>query len=94
MASDRTAVANKKTPNYLPTIVISTLKNILACSDDRRGAQLYRIAVELSVLLNIIAATNHFSKEEVRELRESCEEEVKRLNGTLRLDDAVRWQNS
>ena len=43
---------------------------------------------------NIIAATNHFSKEEVRELRESCEEEVKRLNGTLRLDDAVRWQNS
>ena len=87
-------VANKKTPNYLPTIVISTLKNILACSDDRRGAQLYRIAVELSVLLNIIAATNHFSKEEVRELRESCEEEVKRLNGTLRLDDAVRWQNS
>lgn len=87
-------VANRKTPNYLPTIVISTLKNILACSDDRRGAQLYRIAVELSVLLNIIAATNHFSKEEVRELRESCEEEVKRLNGTLRLDDAVRWQNS
>lgn len=69
-------------------------ENILACSDDRRGAQLYRIAVELSVLLNIIAATNHFSKEEVRELRESCEEEVKRLNGTLRLDDAVRWQNS
>jgi len=36
-------VANRKTPNYLPTIVISTLKNILACSDDRRGAQLYRL---------------------------------------------------
>lgn len=87
-------VANHKNANYLPNIVISTLKNILACSDDRRGAQLYRIAVELSMLLNIVAATNHFSKEEVRQLRESCEEEVKRLNGTLRLDDAVRWQSS
>ena len=58
------------------------------------GGEYYRIAVELSMLLNIVAATNHFSKEEVRQLRESCEEEVKRLNGTLRLDDAVRWQSS
>lgn len=30
----------------------------------------------------------------VRKLRESCEEQVKRINGTIRLDDAVRWQNS
>ena len=29
-------VANHKNANYLPNIVISTLKNILACSDDRR----------------------------------------------------------
>ena len=51
-------------------------------------------AVELAVLMNVIAASNGFSGEDVRKLRESCEEQVKRINGTIRLDDAVRWQNS
>lgn len=36
----------------------------------------------------------HIFKIGVRKLRESCEEQVKRINGTIRLDDAVRWQNS
>ena len=87
-------VASGKNQNYFPRIVISTLQSIIQGSEDRQCRQLYRVAVELSMLMNVLAATNHFSKDEIRALRESCEEEVKKLNGTLRLDDAVRWQNS
>lgn len=87
-------VSSQKNPNYMPRIVISTLKNIIEESENRQCSQLYRVAVELSLLLNILAASNNFSKDDVRALRESCEEEVKKLNGTLRLDDAIRWQNS
>lgn len=87
-------VASEHNPSYLPRIVISTLKNIIRDSENRQCTQLYRVAVELAVLMNVIAASNGFSGEDVRKLRESCEEQVKRINGTIRLDDAVRWQNS
>ena len=87
-------VASEHNPSYLPRIVISTLKNIIRDSENRQCTQLYRVAVELAVLMNVIAASNGFSGEDVRKLRESCEEQVKRINGTIRLDDAIRWQNS
>ena len=87
-------MASEHNPSYLPRIVISTLKNIIRDSENRQCTQLYRVAVELAVLMNVIAASNGFSGEDVRKLRESCEEQVKRINGTIRLDDAVRWQNS
>ena len=87
-------VANEKNPEYLPKVVISTLKSIVRESEFRQSRQAYRVAVELSLLLNILAATNKFSPEDVRALRETCEDEVKRINGTMCLDEAIRWQDS
>ena len=85
-------VSNKANPNYMPNIVISTLKAIVDHSADCLSGQLYRIAVELAVLSNLDAATHKYNNADVRKLRESIETEVKRINGILRLEDAVRWQ--
>ena len=86
-------VSNKANPNYFPRIVISTLKAIIDSSADRLSGQLYRIAVELAVLSNIDAAANRFKESDVRALRETCEDEVKRINGILCLEKAARWQS-
>ncbi|MBO4309013.1 MAG: hypothetical protein J5885_04195 [Clostridia bacterium] len=87
-------VSSGQNTDFFPRAVISTLKAIVRESEERQYSQLYRVAVELSVLMNVLAASNGFAGKDVRALRESCEEEVKRLNGTLRVEDAVRWQNS
>ena len=87
-------VANEKNPEYLPKVVISTLKSIVRESEFRQSRQSYRVAVELSLLLNIMAASNKFPPDEVRAMRETCEDEVKQINGTMRLDEAIRWQDS
>lgn len=87
-------IANEKNPEYLPKVVISTIKAIVRESELRQSRQSYRVAVELSLLLNILAASNKFSPEDVRAMRETCEDEVKRINGTMSLDEAIRWQNS
>ena len=51
-------VSNQKNQEYLPKIVISTLKSIIRESELRLSGQSYRVAVELSLLMNILAASN------------------------------------
>ena len=86
-------VANEKNPNYLPNIVISTLKSIMRDSENRHNRNLYRIALEMSMLMNVMAATHHIPEESLVKLRGACEDEIKRINGTLSLDTAVQWQS-
>ena len=86
-------VANERNQNYLPNIVISTLKSIMRDSENRHNRNLYRIALELSMLMNVMAATHHIPGESLDKLRGECEEEIRRINGSLSLDTAVKWQS-
>lgn len=85
-------VASAHNPDYFPSIVIATMKSIMRDSENRYNRNLYRIAVEMSMLMNVMAATMDIPKDTLGTLRRECEEEVKRINGTLSLDTAVKWQ--
>lgn len=87
-------VANEKNLNYLPGIVISTLKSIIKDSDNRQNRNLFRIAVELSMVMNILAAQEGISEIALERLRGDCIAEVKKLNGVISMDTAVERQNS
>lgn len=87
-------LANDKNPNYLPSIVVSTLKSIIKDSDNRQNRNLFRIAVELSMVMNILAAQEGISEIALDRLRGDCIAEVKKINGVLSMDTAVEWQNS
>lgn len=78
--------------SYLPGVVTSTLKSIVAESDNRMSRMLFKIAVELAVLQNVVAATNEIDEMTLNRLRGECVKEVKRLNGSLSFDDAIDWQ--
>ena len=86
-------VASNHNQDYLPNIVISTMKSIMRDSENRHNRNLFRIAVELSMLMNDMAATHDISKEALTKLRGDCVEEIKRINGTLSLNTAVDWQS-
>lgn len=77
---------------YLPSVVTSTLKAIVAESDNRTSRMLFKIAVELAVLQNVVAATNEINEVALNRLRGECVKEVKRLNGSLSFADAIDWQ--
>ena len=53
---------------------------------------LFKLTVELSMTMNIIAATHAISQSQLRELRATCVNEVKRTNGSYSLKDAVDLQ--
>ena len=85
-------VSNEQNRNYMPNIVIATLKSIVRDSENRYNRNLYRIALEMSMLMNIAAACHEIPKESLARLRASCEEEIKRINGPLSMETAVSWQ--
>lgn len=77
---------------YLPNVITSTLKGIVAESDNRMSRMLFKIAVELAVMQNVVAATNEIDEVTINRLRGECVKEVKRLNGSLSFDEAIDWQ--
>lgn len=82
----------KEPKSFLPNMFISTMKSIVSESDSRTSRLLFKIAVELAMLQNIMAATNDIDEITLERLRGECVKEVKTLKGTLKLDDAVDWQ--
>lgn len=78
--------------NYLPGIVTSTLKSIVAESDNRQNRMLFKLAVELAILQNVIAASQGIDPQSLERLRGECVREVKRLNGSFSFEEAAAWQ--
>ena len=77
---------------YLPNILTSTLKSIVAESDNRMNRMIFKLAVELAMTMNIIASSQDIDKLTLTKLRGECIKEVKRLNGSFSFDDAYDWQ--
>ncbi len=85
-------LTSKDQASYLPSVVTSTLKSIMAESDNRQSRMLFKLAVEMAVMMNVVAADTNIDPVSLERLRGECVKEVKRLNGSLSFDDAVSWQ--
>ncbi len=78
--------------SYLPNVVTSTLKGIVAESDNRMSRMLFKLSVEMAVMMNVLASMQDIDKLSLERLRGECVKEVKRLNGNFSFSDAVDWQ--
>lgn len=79
--------------HVVPDIIASTLKDITRESDNRQGRLLFKFAVELAILQNVVAANYGISKTDLERLRGICVNEVKKINGSITFDEAIRWQS-
>ena len=82
----------KLNENYVPQVVLATFKSLINSSEKRQNGSLYRIAVELSMIKNILAFQNGIGETSLNKLRGDCESEVRKINGTLSFEEAIRWQ--
>lgn len=82
--------ADKK--GYLPSVVTSTLKSIVAESDNRQNRMLFKLAVEIAIMQNLMASLNEIDPLSLERLRGECVQEVKRLSGGFTFEDALTWQ--
>ena len=85
-------LGTEDTSEYLSDALVATLRGIIADSTNRTNSILFKCAVELNMLCHTIAA--HFRTDPIhtRELRAYAVDEVKRTNGQVSFENAVRSQ--
>lgn len=68
------------------------LRGTVEDSEHRIARLLFKLAVETSMMMNVLAAGMEISEEDLRQLRARCVREVKQTNGNISLKDAVKYQ--
>lgn len=85
-------LTSENTSEYLPKILVSAMQGILRETENRNSSNLFRLSVEMSMMMNILAAGLEISDEDLRKLRGRCVNEVKKTKGKISMEDAVRFQ--
>ena len=85
-------VSSQQNQDYLARIIPATVKGIVDESSNRMGRLLFKMAVELAVIENILAAVCEVDRQELKRLRGQCVEEIKRTNGMISFEQALGWQ--
>ena len=78
--------------SFLPNMFLSNMRGIVSESDDKQNRLLFKMAVEIAIMQNIIASIQDIDPASLARVRGECVKEVKRTNGTFSFEDAVDWQ--
>ena len=85
-------VSGQEATAYLPPSLVAALRGTLQDSEGRTARLLFKLAVETSMMMNVLAAGMEISEEDLKKLRARCVGDVKKSNGSVSLTDAVRFQ--
>ena len=77
---------------YLPPALVSALRGTVQDTENRICRLLFKLAVELDMVMNVLAAGMEISDDALRNLRGWCVQNVKKTNGRVTLDKAVEYQ--
>lgn len=85
-------VSGQEAAAYLPPALVAALRGTLQDSEGRTARLLFKLAVEISMMMNVLAAGMEISEEDLKKLRARCVADVKKSNGSISLADAVHFQ--
>ena len=77
---------------YLPPVLTSAVRGAVQDSENRIARLLFKQAVELDMVMNVVAGTMRVDEDTVKQLRATCIENVKKTGGTVTFDAAVKYQ--
>lgn len=85
-------LTTRNTANFLAPVITKIVDSSVQLSEQRISRNLFKIAVELGKISHMIAATNDIDDETVESLHRMCVDEVRRINGVINYESAVRFQ--
>ena len=77
---------------YLSKVIVTAMQGLLRETESRHSGNLFRLSVEMSMMMNILAAGLEISDEDLRKLRGRCVNEVKKTKGKISMEEAVKFQ--
>lgn len=78
---------------YLPAILVQAISATLQCSEDRIARLLFKETVELSMMMNVLAAGLEIDESQLDDLRWRCVQNVKKTNGSITFKDTLKKHN-
>lgn len=74
-------------------MLVAAIRATVQNSESHICRLLFKLAVEMDMMMNVLAAGMEIPEEQLRDLRGRCVQNVKKTHGAISLDGAVRYQN-
>ena len=78
--------------NSAPALV-SAMRGTVQDSENRIARLLFKMTVELSMMMNVLAVGLEINADDLDRLRGQCVRDVKKSNGSITFKDTVAFQN-
>ncbi len=85
-------LVSEDTTGYLSKILISAIQGTLKETENRNSSNLFRLSIEMSMMMNILAAGLEINEEELRSLRGRCVQQLKKTRGKVSMEEAIKFQ--
>lgn len=85
-------ISSKDSTEFLPPIYLAALQGTIRDTENRICRLLFKLAVEMDMMMNVLAAGMEIGEEQLKSLRARCVQNVKKINGSITLDSAVEYQ--
>ncbi len=83
----------EKDNEFLTPALESVLSGMIGDTENRLSRIIFKLAVEMSMMMHIVASQFDIDDTEVEQLRRFCVDEVSRLKGKISFEKAHRHQN-
>ena len=77
---------------FLPAAITSALTGMVDSLENRMARLIFKLAVEMAMMMNILAANAEVDEALLRKLRGKCVDDVKKSIGAVTFEDVVRFQ--
>jgi metal-responsive CopG/Arc/MetJ family transcriptional regulator len=78
--------------DILPAALTAAVSATVQSSENRMARLLFKLAVEMSMMMNVVAAGADLDDISLRRLRGKCVDDVKKSIGAVNFDDVLRFQ--
>lgn len=79
---------------FLPIALSSAMSGIVKSSEDRIARVLFKNAVEIAMMMNVLSATAEIDESTLKKLRAKCIKDVKGTLGKINFEDIYKYQNT
>ena len=85
-------ISMQKNVDFMAKVILEAVSGTVKLSENRIARLLFKIAVEMAKLEQMLATINNMDEETLWRLHIRCVNDVKKINGIISMEDAVKFQ--
>ena len=82
-------LAAEDSSRFLPSALVAALRSTVQGSENRIARLLFKLTVEISMMMHVLAAGLEIDNSQLDDLRWRCVQEVKKVNGGISFKDTL-----